>query len=87
LKFEELWEKCEQALPEEDTESICQEIDLKLKLLQKINSAQNVDPKDMHGMKSRVIGDLLLSFTKLSRRENVNVFAALGQALAIKLGN
>jgi len=83
--FEDLWEKCESFHKEnsgdESSADIVQELTMKLGLYSAIIQKSEVSSDDMEKAKSRLIGEILLSLTALSLKENINVFEALQSAL------
>jgi hypothetical protein len=86
MHFEELWEKCEELHQQASDVNIPIEI-LMEELLMKINLYKAVDSKteipedDRQKIKSRTLGEILLTLTHLSLKDKINVFEALGIAL------
>lgn len=83
MHFEDLWEKCEEFHKNSSTDAnqIIDEMELKLAVYKRLIS--KLDPNDTEGgkAKSHLLGEILLSFTNLSLKENINVFEALNMAL------
>jgi hypothetical protein len=84
LHFEELWEKCEQihqASKSEDTmAAMMDELAMKINLYKIIESKTEVPAADLAKAKSHTMGEILFTLTKLSLKENLNVFESLGLA-------
>lgn len=77
--FEELWEKCEryhELNPNDTTESIIKELQMKIDLYQVIDTKE-ISKEDMEKIKSRTLGEILFTITNLSLKDNINVFEAL----------
>lgn len=84
--FEELWEKCEQlhqAAGGMDTpiESITEELLMKINLYKAIDAKTELSEEDRQKAKSRTLGEILLTLTHMSLKDNINVFESLGIAL------
>lgn len=81
LHFEELWEKCEQLFVEANsqdlTTSILDELSMKINLYKMIDGKTEVPEDERSAAKARTFGEILLTLTKLSLKDNVNVFEAL----------
>jgi len=88
MHFEELWEKCEtfhqEAAANETTASIVEELAYKITLYKALDSKAEIPEEDRQKAKSRLLGEIMLTLTKLSLKDNVNVFDALGVALQYK---
>ncbi len=84
--FEELWTKAEMfsSSQEDDVPAIVHEIELKVSLYGKMIS-QDLPPGELLLLKKRVMGEILYSLTKLSAKENLDVFSALHGALVSKM--
>lgn len=84
IHFEDLWEKCEQlqqeSSAEADTQLLIDEIMMKFNLFKMIDSNKDIPEDERKKVKSRTIGEILLTITSLSFKENVNVFEALNTA-------
>ena len=83
--FEELWEKCEQfykdSAKEDTNTSIIDELIMKLNLYKAIDSKTEIPEEEKSKIKSLAMGEILLSLTHLSLRDNINVFKSLSVAL------
>jgi hypothetical protein len=84
IHFEELWEKCENFHKEsnnnESITSIIDELMMKLNLYKAIAAKSEVQMEDRQKVKYRALGEILLTITNLSLKDNVNVFEALNIA-------
>ena len=85
IHFEELWEKCENFHKEANlgstAQSVIDEIMMKINLYKAILDQKEMPSAEYQTIKSRTLGEILLTITKLSLQENINVFEALGIAL------
>jgi len=83
--FEELWEKCEKLHQEAETSisASLMELDLKFKLYKNIND-QEFTKEEAEAIKSRILGEILLTITNISLVDNINVFKALTEALQFR---
>ena len=85
IHFENLWEKCENFHKEtefdEDVSPIISEIVMKLKLYEAVDQKIDDSIEEKEKAKSRILGEILLSLTLLSLRDNINVYEALHIAL------
>lgn len=81
IHFEELWEKCEQ-LHSKDSDSavVVDELMMKLSLYKAIDLQKEVPIEEAQKIKSRTLGEILLTITKISLIDNINVFEALNIA-------
>ena len=84
MHFEELWEQCEQLQQEEINNKslsvLVDELMMKLKLYQHLDTKTELPPEEVQSIKSRTMGEILWTLTKLSMKDNINVFEALGSA-------
>lgn len=84
IHFEELWEKCENLNKEissdELSSSIIDELMMKLNLYKLIDSQKDITDEDKQKVKSRTLGEILLTLTNLSLKDNINVYEALATA-------
>lgn len=84
IHFEQLWEKCENLHKEinstEPNSSILDELAMKINLYKIIDSKTEVPEAERQEGKSRVMGEILLTLTKISLRDNINVFESLSIA-------
>ena len=85
IHFEELWDKCEtfhkENASDESSADLVQELTMKLGLYSAIAQKSEITSEDMEKAKSRLIGEILLSLTAISLKDNINVFDALYLAL------
>lgn len=85
IHFEDLWEKCEKFQKDNSSnnssEDILDEIILKINLLKAIETKTDLPKEESEQAKSRLLGEILLSLTDLSLKDNINVFEALNVAL------
>lgn len=87
IHFEDLWEQCEKSHKDiglDTTSQIIEELNLKISLFSAFSDKTSLDPEDMKMIKSRTVGEILLTLTKLSLKEDINVFEALSVALQNK---
>lgn len=85
LHFEELWEKSEK-LYQDTGESasateILEELLMKLGLYKAIDEKKDLPAEDAHKIKMRAFGELLLTLTHLSAKDDINTYEALNTAL------
>ena len=86
MHFEQLWEQCEQLHQQaSDAEvpiaNLVEELVMKINLYQAIDARQELSEEDRQKAKSRTLGEILLTLTHLSLKDNINVYEALGVAL------
>lgn len=86
IHFEELWERCERF--HQDKGGFTTSSDLLDELALKINLYKAIDAKggdipteEAVKIKTRTLGEILLTITHLSLKDNVNTFDALASAL------
>lgn len=83
--FEDLWEKCEafqkEASSTDNVQSIIDELMLKINLYKVIDSKTEIPEEDRQKVKSRTLGEILLTLTALSLKDNINVYETLNIAL------
>jgi len=81
IHFEELWVKCENlykdSLDKQTVSTIMDELAMKINLYKIIDSKQEVPVEDRQKIKSRTMGEILLTLTNLSLLDNINVYEAL----------
>jgi hypothetical protein len=84
MHFEELWEKCEKLHSEfakdDSAESLLQKVILQINLYKIIDLKTDIPKEDREKIKSRTFGEILLTLTNLSLKDNINVFSALHSA-------
>ena len=85
ISFEELWNKSEEfqknASKDTTTQNIIEELLLKLNLYKVIDLKIEIPEEERQKIKSRTLGEILLTFTCLSLKDNINVYEALSVAL------
>jgi len=84
MHFEELWEQCENLHQEASGEiavsMLLDELLLKINLYKAIDAKTDIPEEDRQKAKSRALGEILLTLTHISLKDNINVFEALGIA-------
>lgn len=85
MSFSELWENAEKTLGEEiaisSPEELIKEASAKFNLYSLLSNNNNLSEEDKLRFKTHTFGKILLALTKLSAKDNVNVFIALKNAL------
>lgn len=83
MHFEELWVHCENlsktTIDDQNVSVLVDEIMMKMKLYQILDSKE-LPEEERASAKSRTMGEILWALTKLSLKDNINVFEALGTA-------
>jgi hypothetical protein len=83
--FEELWVKCEdfqkEATAGSTVQGIIEELSMKISLYKAIDTKTEIPDEDRKKVKSRILGEILLTLTGLSLKDNINVYEALNIAL------
>ena|ERR1035437_876478 len=83
--FETLWEKCEllhkEASNDQLSSLIIDELMLKLNLYKIIDLKTEIPDEERQKIKSRTLGEILLTITNISLKDNINVFEALSLAM------
>ena len=84
IHFEELWTKCEELQQEisinESVAAILDELAIKINLYKAL-SQKEIPEQERETIKSRTMGEILLTLTKLSMKDNINVYEALSIAM------
>lgn len=82
--FEELWEQCEKLHAEsgakESVAEVLDELGMKINLYKILISKGESVSDELKKAKSRSLGEILLTLTHLSLKENINVFESLAIA-------
>ncbi len=82
--FEELWEKCEILHKEnggpDPVPAIMDELSMKVNLYKLLDGKEDLPQEEREKVKSRTLGEILLTLTNLSLKDNINVFEALNIA-------
>ena len=84
ISFEALWNKCEElhkdVVSQESGSGIIDELSLKINLYKALDQKE-IPEKERETIKSRTMGEILLTLTKLSMKDNINVYEALSIAM------
>ena len=82
--FEELWTECENVYLAPSNcgalSGLLEELVLKVNLYRAIDQKIELPPSELQNMKSRTMGEILLTLTGISAKDNINVFEALSVA-------
>lgn len=86
MTFNELWEKCEKFHESENdtntsVSNLIDELMMKLNLYKAIDLKPEIPEIDRQKIKSRTMGEILLTLTQLSLKDNINVYESLNTAL------
>jgi hypothetical protein len=85
MHFEELWVKCEDLHKEtglnNGAQGLIDELMLKINLYKAIDAKTEIPEIERQKVKSRTLGEILLTLSGLSFIDNVNVYEALTVAL------
>ena len=85
ISFEELWNKSEEfqknVFKDTTTQNIIEELILKLNLYKAIDLKMEIPEEERQKVKSRTLGEILLTLTCLSLKDNINVYESLSVAL------
>ncbi len=88
IHFEELWENCENLhkdLGKGDTvASVIDELAMKINLYKLLDGKTEITEEERQKIKSRTLGEILLTLTNLSLKDNINVFESLSIAYQIR---
>lgn len=88
MHFEDLWTQCEELQKEAaQTHSIpemAEELMMKINLYKAITEKTKIPTEELQRMRTRILGEILLTLTKLSLKDNVNVFEALAEAFQVR---
>jgi hypothetical protein len=82
--FDQLWEQAENQQARitagQTNEQIIEELRLKINLYQTLSSS-SIPAEEQQDIKTRTMGEVLLTLTKLSLKDNINVYQALQVAM------
>lgn len=82
--FEELWENCENLhkknLNNDSVITIIDELNMKINLYKLLDGKIDLQKDELQKIKSRTMGEILLTLTKLSLIDNINVYESLSIA-------
>jgi hypothetical protein len=85
ITFEDLWNKCENlhegTVQGETSAQILDELILKVNLYRVLDQKTEIPEEDRQNIKTRTMGEILLTLTKLSLKDNLNVYEALNIAM------
>lgn len=85
--FEELWETCEKLYQnvggKDDVSSIIEELSMKVDFYRSLEKKE-LPENEKAKVKSRIMGEILLTLTHLSLKDNLNVFDSLNMAMQYK---
>jgi hypothetical protein len=85
IHFEELWEKAENlhqgSISSETDASIAEELSFKIDLYRDVAKKEGIPETEKRAIQSRLMGEVLLTLTKLSLKDNVDVYQALSIAM------
>jgi hypothetical protein len=86
--FEDVWVQSEQLFSDTignvKVGQIIMEMQAKLSVYKTISEQDKLDPADLAKAKERLLGNIIMSLTKLSLKDNIDVFPALKGAIAEK---
>jgi hypothetical protein len=84
ISFDDLWNQCEElnknTSANQPLDGVLNELELKVNLYKTLCEKIPPNAEELAGIKSRAMGEILFTLTKLSLRENINVYAALVDA-------
>jgi hypothetical protein len=85
VHFEVLWEQAENFQKDgsanASVQQIIDELGMKINLYKAIDSKTEIPEEDRQKVKSRTLGEILLTLTALSLKDNINVYESLNIAL------
>jgi hypothetical protein len=88
MHFEDLWTQCEglqkEAAQTHSIPEMAEELMMKINLYKAITEKTKIPTEELQRMRTRILGEILLTLTKLSLKDNVNVFEALAEAFQIR---
>lgn len=89
MHFENLWEKCEELYKnsshDDSSINIVDEIVMKFNLYRLVCEQSELSDSEKQKIKSHTLGEILLSLTNLSLKDNINVYEALGIAYKVNI--
>lgn len=79
MHFEELWEMAEKSQKQDDPniQNLLNELMLKIKLYQIIDSQSNFNEQEKSNMKKTTFGEILYVLTAISLKDNIDSFQTL----------
>jgi hypothetical protein len=85
VHFEKLWEQSEEFQKDgsanTSVQQIIEELMMKISLYKVIDAKTEIPEEDRQKVKSRTLGEILLTLTALSLKDNINVYESLNMAL------
>ncbi len=85
VHFEKLWEQAEEFQKDgsanASVQQIIEELMMKISLYKVIDAKTEIPEEDRQKVKSRTLGEILLTLTALSLKDNINVYESLNMAL------
>lgn len=85
VHFEKLWEQAESFQKDGSAnisiQQIIEELIMKISLYKAIDLKTEIPEEDRQKVKSRTLGEILLTLTALSLKDNINVYEALNISL------
>jgi hypothetical protein len=85
VHFEKLWEQSEEFQKDgsanASVQQIIEELMMKISLYKVIDAKTEIPEEDRQKVKSRTLGEILLTLTALSLKDNINVYESLNMAL------
>ena len=84
MHFEELWEKGENFFKNNSdlgVQAIVDELMMKINLYKALDSRTEIPEEEKRKLQSRTMGEILLTLTHLSLKDNINTYEALSMAL------
>jgi len=85
IHFEDLWDKGEAFHKEtnqsDSIQSIVDEVMMKLNIYKAIDARLEINVEERNRIKTRTLGEILLTLTSISLKDNINVFESLVDAL------
>lgn len=83
--FEELWTECEdfqkKVVSHSEVHHLIEELLLKISLYKAINARTGIPKEEAQKIKSHSLGEILITLTGISLKDNINVYEALTMAL------
>lgn len=84
IHFEQLWEQCEnlhkETKPDSQISGLVDELMMKISLYKAIDQKIDLAADERKKIKSRTLGEILLTITNISLQDDINVFDALNTA-------
>lgn len=89
ISFSELWELCEQlnqnSIKDDSVANLIDKLLIQINLYKTIDLKEEIPIVDRRKIKSRTYGEILLTLTNLSLKEDINVFKALLEAYQLSI--